>query len=165
MTLPVLHGPRLSLRAMEADDAPALFAIYGDPEVMAYTDEPPFPDLATVDLMLASVRRLLASGESLEWAIVLDQQVIGTCGLHSFELAPRSAQVGCLLRRDHWGQGHMAHAIGLLARYAGDVLRLQSLAADVAPDNQRAQRLFRKLGYQPDGSGLLRIRLSATSAA
>lgn len=42
-----------------------------NPVVMKYTDEPPFPDLNTVHMMLCSVRRLLASAESLEWAIAL----------------------------------------------------------------------------------------------
>eukprot|EP01032_Pedospumella_encystans_P032148 gene32148-36292_t len=58
--LPSLRGEQLLLRTMEEGDAAALFDIYGDPLVMKYTDEPPFPDLETVGRMLESVRRLLA---------------------------------------------------------------------------------------------------------
>ncbi|KQW93343.1 hypothetical protein ASC94_11905 [Massilia sp. Root418] len=159
--LPVLRGERLLLRAMTEGDAAALFDIYGDPLVMRYTDEPPFPSLQTVGRMLESVRRLLAEGSSLEWAVALheDGQVIGTCGLHSFDPPLRTAEVGCLLRQTAWGRGCMAEALGLVSRFAHDVLGLKRLVADVEAGNQRAQGLFRKLGYRPGRAGMLEIEL------
>ncbi|WP_167078541.1 hypothetical protein [Massilia aquatica] len=51
---------------MRDADAPGILAIYSDPRVMRQPGEEPFPDLQTVDIMLASVRRLLADGTSLE---------------------------------------------------------------------------------------------------
>ena len=141
---------------MDDGDAAALFDLYGDPLVMKYTDEPPFPDLDTVGVMLLSVRRLLACGESLEWAIVSrDGQLIGTCGLHGFDPAARTAEVGCLLNPSIWGKGYMTEAIGLLTTFAKDVLRLHRLAADVASGNERAERLFKRLGYEREDSGML----------
>lgn len=155
--LPILRGERVTLRPMEEGDAAGLFAIYGDPVVMRYTGEDPFPEPVTVGLMLASVRRLLASGQSLEWAIVPADggELVGTCGLHSFDAASRTAQVGCLLRRSAWGSGLMAEALGVLAGYASGVLRLNGLVADVDPENARALRMFARLGYREDGSGML----------
>ncbi|MEV4778051.1 GNAT family N-acetyltransferase [Burkholderia sp. LMU1-1-1.1] len=145
---------------MEDDDAGALLDLYGDPLVMRYTDEPPFPDLETVALMLASVRRLLAHGESLEWAVVLrDGPLIGTCGLHSFDPAQRTAEVGFMLTPAAWGRGHMAEAIGLLTCFAKDDLRLRRLTADVASENHRAQRFLKKLGYTLGPVGMLSIDL------
>lgn len=141
-------------------DATALFDLYGDPLVMKYTDEPPFPDLDTVGVMLLSVRRLLACGESLEWAIVCrDGRLIGTCGLHGFDPAARTAEVGCLLNPSVWGKGYMTEAINLLTIFAKDVLRLRRLTADVASGNERAQRLFKQLGYEREDSGMLGIDL------
>lgn len=165
--LPVLRGGRVTLRPMDERDAAALFAIYGDPVVMRHTDEEPFPGLATVGVMLASVRRLLASGESLEWAIVPADggEPIGTCGLHSFDAASRTAQVGCLLRRSAWGHGVMTEAIGVLTDYAALVLRLEGLLADVGAENVRARRMFGRLGYLDDGSGMLRIGLGSARPA
>ena len=159
--LPVLHGNRLTLRAMSDADAAALFAIYGDPDVMRHTDETPFPGVETVAVMLASVRRLLTEGASLEWAIVLhaSDEVVGTCGLHGFDHDARAAQVGCMLRRTCWGQGYMTEAIALLTRYAVDGLHLQRLVADIAPDNERSQRLFRRIGYRAATTGMLEIAL------
>jgi RimJ/RimL family protein N-acetyltransferase len=148
--LPDIHGSRVVLRTLRRDDAARLLDLYGDPVVMRYTDETPFPDLDTVDLMLESVRTLLTSGESLEWAIALKDGdvLIGTCGLHSFDWATATAEVGCLLMRSEWGKHYMSEAVGLLTGYAEDVLRLRRLKADVAAENHRAQRLFSSLGYR-----------------
>ena len=153
--LPDLHGRRILLRALRRDDAARLLDLYGDPVVMRYTDERPFPDLNTVDLMLESVRTLLASGESLEWAIALkdDDVLIGTCGLHSFDWTTATAEVGCLLMRSEWGKQYMSEAVRLLMDYAEDVLRLWRLKADVAAENHRAQRLFSSLGYRRVDAG------------
>lgn len=165
--LPVLRGRRLDLRSMDERDAAALLDIYGDPLVMRYTDEDPFPDLATIGAMLGSVRSLLATGESLEWAIVLHEGevLVGTCGLHSFDQMADAAEVGCLLRRSAWGAGYMTEAVGLLAGFARDELRLRRLRADVAPENARAQGLFKRLGYRRTRSGMLGIDLSSTVRA
>lgn len=160
--LPVLSSNRLVLRMMlDADDA-ELFDIYGDPLVMRYTDEDPFPHVATVRQMLESVRRLLREGQSLEWAIVLRNSgaLIGTCGLHGFDRKARSAQAGCLLLRDAWGHGYMREALGLVMDFAANELRLTLLIADIAPANQRARRLFHHLGFADAQPGILRRPLS-----
>jgi RimJ/RimL family protein N-acetyltransferase len=164
-TLPTLEGRRITLRAMKGSDSAALLDIYGDPLVMKYTEETPFPDLDTVRLMLESVRRLLAGGESLEWAIALQDsdQIIGTCGLHSFDPTLKAAEVGCLLTHSAWGHGYMTEAIARIMSYAEEVLRLERLTADVAPENERAQHLFQKLGYRQDRHGILKIQLTSTA--
>jgi RimJ/RimL family protein N-acetyltransferase len=148
--LPSLSTPRLLLRALDAGDSAELFAIYGDPLVMRFVGEPPFPSLATVAQMLASVARLLAAGASLEWGLVArdSNRLIGTCGLHSFadEAGLRQAEVGCMLARSHWGEGCMAEALTALIAYARQ-LGLATLVADIEPDNLPSQRLFRRLGF------------------
>jgi len=165
--LPVLRSQRLALRTMDEQDAAALLEIYGDPLVMRYTDEDPFPNLATIGDMLRSVRSLLATGESLEWAIVLrdGDALIGTCGLHSFDRMSDAAEVGCLLRRSAWGKGYMSEAVGLLMDFARNELHLKRLKAEVAFENARAQSLFKRLGYRRTRSGMLGIDLSGSARA
>ena len=150
--LPILTGKRIELRTMGVDDAPVLLEIYGDPSVMRYTDERPFENVETVFVMLRSVQTLLGQGESLEWAVVPlgSETAIGTCGLHTFDRALRSAEVGCLLRRSAWGNGYMSEAITLMTKYAKDHLGVCRLVADVHSDNTRAQQLFSKLGFRRD---------------
>jgi RimJ/RimL family protein N-acetyltransferase len=147
--LPTLETARLLLRPMRQEDAPALFAIYGDPEVMRYAGDEPFPDEATVAVMLRSVARLLAAGESLEWAVVERAlgRPVGTCGLHGFDEAADAAEVGCLLARAAWGRGLMREALPALFRYARDELGVRLLLADIDAPNHRSIRLFESLGF------------------
>ncbi|UBO74364.1 GNAT family N-acetyltransferase [Aeromonas rivuli] len=163
--LPILLTPRLLLRPLDGRDDTDLFAIYGDPEVMRFVGEPPFPSLATVSQMLASVERLLAAGESLEWGLTLREsgRLIGTCGLHSFTPDPeridlRQAELGCMLAHHHWGLGLMDEALGAVMAVARE-LGIATLLADIEPDNLPSQRLFRRLGFIWQRGTYYRLRL------
>jgi RimJ/RimL family protein N-acetyltransferase len=138
---------------MVPEDSSALFAIYGDPEVMQYASDDPFPNEATVAVMLQSVADLLASGESLEWAIAeqATDRLIGTCGLHSFDETTCSAEVGCMLARTAWSHGYMQEALGALFCYAVEKLGIVLLYADIDTPNQASLRLFTRLGFVQAG--------------
>lgn len=112
------------------------------------SDEP-FPDEATVAVMLRSVARLLAAGESLEWAVVdrASGQLVGTCGLHGFDEAADAAEVGCLLARAAWGRGFMREALLTPFRYGQNELGARLLRADIDAPNLRSIRLFGSLGF------------------
>jgi len=151
--LPALRTERLLLRAMDGGDLHALFAIYGDPEVMRYASEPAFPEPATVETMLRSVARLLAEGESLEWAVVTHDtahdtgELIGTCGLHGFDTSAARADVGILLARRAWGRGYAGEALGAVFGWAEGSLGMRQLRADIDPANLRSLALFERLGF------------------
>lgn len=133
-----------------ADDE-ALFIVYGDEAVMRHASDPPFASVAEVQALHDSVQRLHAAGLSLEWAVarLQDDGVVGTCGLHHFDLAAGSAEVGCLLARSEWGRGLMSEAVHALVVHAREVLGLRLLLADIDDDNLRSQRLFAALGFTP----------------
>lgn len=148
---PALTTTRLLLRPMRSEDEGALAALWADDEVMRYASDTPLPSVAAMASVLDSVRSLLGQMPSIEWVITLraTQQTIGTCCLYHFDAAARSAEVACLLARDHWGQGLMAEALQAVTAYARDVLALSRLAADIDVRNQRSLALFAKLGFRP----------------
>ena len=158
--LPTIQTARLQLRSLQPADRAPLFAIYSDGDVMQFAADPPFPDLAMVDLMLASVARLQADGLAYEWGIVqLDSgALIGTCGLHSFA-DTTTAEVGCLLARAYWGRGLMYEALSALFRTATTDFGLRILLADIDAGNIRSRRLFRRLGFTPIGGTYYRRQL------
>ena len=147
--LPTLATGRLLLRPMREEDTPPLFAIYGDPQVMRYASDEPFPDERTVALMLRSVARLLAGGLSLEWAVVekATGQLVGTCGLHGFDEEREAVEVGCMLAHSAWGQGVMREALSALFCYAQDALGVRLLRAEIDGPNLRSVHLFTRLGF------------------
>ena len=40
------------------------------------------------------------------WIVARDGRLIGTCSLHGFDPAVRTAEVGCLLNPSIWGKGY-----------------------------------------------------------
>lgn len=167
--LPLLSTPRLLLGALTPDDATDLFAIYGDAAVMEFSSDPPFPDRSYIDQMLGSVQQLFRERQSIEWGIVLRtaNRVVGTCGLHSFNEDARSAEVGCLLARQHWGQGIMREALTSVIAFGFDSFDLQVLHADIDAPNVRSLRLFGRLGFLPatEGSTMLVLTRQDWAAA
>lgn len=165
--LPVLQSARLRLRPLTRRDAPALLTIYGDAEVMRFAGDPPFADLATVHRMLASVRRLFREHASLEWGIEtkLDPRIVGTCGLHGFDAGARSAEMGALLVRSHWGRGLMREALQAVIDWSTRRLAPHLLLADIDAPNERSRRLFASLGFLSAGGTLHRLDLKGTDVA
>jgi [ribosomal protein S5]-alanine N-acetyltransferase len=164
--LPQLTTPRLTLRAIAANDDDDLLAIYGDSEVMQFASDPPFGDRAQIAQLRASVQRLFTQRVSLEWGIVLNQdtRLVGTCGLHSFTPDGHQAEIGCLLARAQWGQGIMTEALQTVIHFGFQTLALQVILADIEVLNQRSLALFDRLGFQlvdqsPQPSSVIWLKL------
>ncbi|KAF1081739.1 MAG: hypothetical protein GQF41_2079 [Candidatus Rifleibacterium amylolyticum] len=159
--LPQIKTPRLCLRKLTASDRQEIFAVYGNPEVMAFTDEEPFNDSEVVDQMLASVEKLFCSRESLEWGIesVADGRIIGTCGLHSFNWSEFSAEAGCMLAREFWGKGLMQEALLPVFVFARTSLHLKKVIAEISEGNSRSEKLFARMGFVSIGPCKYELKL------
>jgi RimJ/RimL family protein N-acetyltransferase len=150
------------LRAQTPTDTADLFAIYGDPAVMEFTSDPPFPDPSSVAHLLTSVQNLFEQQQSIEWGIVVraENRVVGTCGFHTFEPTIQRAEVGCLLARTYWRQGMMREALTSVIDWGFDSFGLQSLRADIDAPNVRSRALFTRLGFVPEHAGGTMLRLA-----
>jgi len=155
--LPVLQGPRVRLRAQRADDVPALFALYSDPQVMRYWSAAPFTHLQQAQEKFEFHDRGVRAGEFVQWAIVRDDDaLIGTCSLFELSAANRRASFGYALASAQWGNGYALEAARLVVEHAFDVIGLRRLEADVDPRNLASLRLLDRLGFTREG--LLRER-------
>jgi RimJ/RimL family protein N-acetyltransferase len=95
------------------------------------------------------VAQLLATGASLEWAVIEKGTgaLVGTCGLHRFDADVSAAEIGCMLARSAWGRGIMREALPALFHYAQTALAVRVVRADIDAGNQRSIRLFHQLGF------------------
>jgi len=155
--LPVLQGPQVRLRAQRADDVPALFALYSDPQVMRYWSAAPFTHLQQAQDKFEFQDRGVRTGEFAQWAIVrADDALIGTCSLFELSMADRRASFGYALASAYWGNGYALEATRLVVEHAFGVMALRRLEADVDPRNLASLRLLDRLGFAREG--LLRER-------
>ena len=86
-------------------------------------------------------------------------RLIGLADLSLEHWSQRDAFIGIGLgERADWGQGYGTDAMRLILRYAFDELNLRRITLTVFEYNERAQRTYRKLGFQEEGR--LRQRLN-----
>ena len=151
--LPTLTSSRLQLRWLEEHDAADLFAIFSDPQVMRYWSSTAWTEENAGIDFIESVQRSFVAGSLYQWGVARrnDDAIIGTCTLAGVDAQNRRAEIGFVLRRDHWGKGYMFEATSTLLRFAFEQLALHRVEADVDPRNEAAIRLLERLGFQREG--------------
>lgn len=159
MQLPTLAGPRVLLRAMTAADAPALFALHADAQVMRYWSTPPWTDPQQAHDRLQADARAHALGLHLRLGIALrdaPDALLGACALFDLDADNRRAEIGYALTPAVWGRGLMRETLGLLIGHGFDDFGLHRIEADIDPRNSASARVLQALGFRQEG--LLRER-------
>jgi ribosomal-protein-alanine N-acetyltransferase len=151
--LPTLPGRRVSLRQLTADDAPAIRAVFGDPEVTRYWVGPTLADEGAARALVVEIAERARTREGFQWGIARrdDDLVIGTCSLYRPDFAHRRSEVGFALGRAHWGRGYAAEALDVVMTYAFERLDLHRLEADVDPRNEPSLRALERAGFRREG--------------
>jgi len=151
--LPTLAAQRVRLRWLRDEDVPALFTIFGDPQVTRYWGHPAMPDLNAATKLLNEIRECFTRQQLFQWGVALAETdaVIGTCTLASLNSENRRAELGFALARTYWGHGYMNEILQILLRFAFSELQLHRLTADTDPNNQRSIRTLERLGFRREG--------------
>ncbi|NLG59423.1 MAG: GNAT family N-acetyltransferase [Gammaproteobacteria bacterium] len=68
-SLPTIEATRLILRELIPEDAPALFAIFGDPEVCRYWSRPPMDDLRAARALQAEIAACFTERTLFQWGL------------------------------------------------------------------------------------------------
>lgn len=159
MHLPTLAGPRVLLRPMTLADAPALFALHADPQVMRYWSTPPWTDAQQAVERLQADAQAHALGLHLRLGIALREApaaMLGACTLFDLDADQGRAEMGYALTPAAWGRGLMHEALRLLISHGFDDLGLRRIEADIDPRNTASARVLEALGFRAEG--LLRER-------
>ncbi len=151
---PALETRRLWLREIVDADAPALFAIHGDPQVMRWFGSDPLVDQTAALLLVRSFanwRTLVNPGT--RWGLQLKDRdgLIGSCGLFSWNRQWRKCSVGYELAADAGGQGLMTEALQAILAWGFGQMHVNRIDAQIHPDNARSIRLALKLGFVEEG--------------
>jgi RimJ/RimL family protein N-acetyltransferase len=156
---PVIETERLFLRRWTYADRDAFRRMVGDAEVMVHLHDlvPMSDEEADASLAATITRYDVGFGD---WAIELraSGEIIGESGLTPVDAGgderfggQGEVEIGWLLRPQHWGQGYAFEAASAVKQYAFGALGMAKLLAFVRPDNDRSQRLARKLAMRQIG--------------
>ncbi|MBL0126263.1 MAG: GNAT family N-acetyltransferase [Flavobacteriales bacterium] len=153
--LPTLTTPRLVLREVHMDDAPAFFAMRSDPEVMRYVHRPMAKTMDDAIAFITRVQEGQRANTCAQWAMTLKErdsgaeagEMIGVIGTWRIDLEHHRGELGYTLARDHWGQGLMSEAIATVMEQAFNVFKLHSVEAWTEPRNVASVRALEKNGF------------------
>lgn len=148
---PVLVGERVTLRPLEAGDAPRLVAILNHPEVRrGLRLDRPVSLVAEQEYIVALAR----SRAQLVLAVLAraEDRLVGTTGLHHLGDPARQAEFGIVLGGpEAWGQGFGGEATRLLVAHGFEALRLNRIWLHVHADNARGLRAYARVGFRREG--------------
>ncbi|HEY3316022.1 MAG TPA: GNAT family protein [Bacillota bacterium] len=147
----MIRGRVTYLRPVDRSDLPLLWEWANDEATMPYL-KPRWP------MSLAEARegldRLLGSETERSFIVHITRtgQAIGRADLRRIDPRNRSAELGfSLYDAAQRGKGYGADALRVLLSSAFDRLHLHRVELNVNEDNQRAQRLYRRLGFVVEG--------------
>jgi ribosomal-protein-alanine N-acetyltransferase len=148
----VVRGPRLSLRALTAPDAQALFELGRNPEVSRFFSWSPYRSESDAAAFIDSLDRQRAAGERLELGIFdADGQLLGITGFSEFSRRDRRAVLGTWLGRPFWGSGANRDSKALILALGFRSLGLLRVTALASPQNVRSVAALQRLGFVHEG--------------
>jgi putative acetyltransferase len=149
-----VRGPRLDrsqiqIRASRFDDAVGMARLHETDSVMEGTFSTPFQNEREWRMRLASndssVRALVA---------IVDGRLVGSSALFQWASSPRlshSAGFGISVHPDYQGRGVGDALITAILDLADRWMGVRRVQLEVYVDNERAQALYRKHGFEPEG--------------
>ena len=162
-----IHTPRLVLRSMTEQDAPALHRVYGDPEAMRHIGIGAAADLEETGRRIA---RLMGYERERGFSLFVcveraTGEVIGDCGIMPVPESEGSVELGYRLGRAHWGKGYATEGAEAARDYAFGVVGLRELIAVVKPGNDASVRVLEKVGFEGvPVEGVTRVRFGKYAA-
>lgn len=149
---PELQSDKLKLRKISQDDAPALFALRTNPEVMKYLDRPLMQNLDEAHQLINVMLEGLDANKSIVWAICMseNERMLGTISFWKIDQENHRAEIGYILDPDWQGKGLMSDAMRLVIDYGFSNMRLHGIDANVNPANQKSINLLTKFGFQKE---------------
>ena len=149
-----LQTERLTLRPIAQGDAPALFAIFSDPEVVRYWSRGVWTDIAQAEDMIAAAARDYEDGSGLRYGIVITatSELVGVASLFAFNRDNRRCDIGYVLGSRHWNHGYVSEALVPVLEHAFGALGMNRIEADIDPRNIASGRVLEKLAFRREGT-------------
>lgn len=148
---PVLTGERVRLEPLTLAVVDDYFAALGDPDVGRLTGTHATFDRPRVEAWLASRQE---HRDRADWAVVRveDGAFLGEAVLNDFDSKNESANYRVWLAGPHiFDRGYGTEATRLVIAYALRVCGLHRVSLGVYDFNPRAQRVYEKCGFRPEG--------------
>jgi RimJ/RimL family protein N-acetyltransferase len=145
----VIETDRLLFRRFTEDDAPLLYDLNLDPEVIRYTHDP----LTDVEHARKILKEVILPQHILydhgRWAVHLrsGSEFIGWCGLKNLT-ETNEVDLGYRFKKNFWGNGYATEAARACIKYGFATLNLGRIVGRALPANLASIRVLEKCGME-----------------
>ena len=151
---PVLETERLTLRALELNDAKAIFGLRTNKEVNTFITRTMLNNLSETRAFIDSISNSIVNNTGVFWVLESKDtaELIGTVGLRNFEIEEDYAEIGYDLHPDFQEDGYMSEAFKAILNFAAKQMDLKFIEAFTHKENNASVALLEKFNFelQPD---------------
>lgn len=142
-----LKTKRLLLRESIVEDAPVLYEMTNDPEVMKYTGDVMFKSVEETKELIRNYPDYQKYTYG-RWTTIIKEtnEIIGWCGLKYIEDL-KETDLGFRFMKKYWNRGYGTEASIACLQHGFEQLGMQQIIAQVYKDNGASQRVLQKLGF------------------
>ncbi|MFA7664686.1 MAG: spermidine N1-acetyltransferase [Burkholderiaceae bacterium] len=138
----------LKLRPLEREDLYFVHQLDNNASVMRYWFEEPYETFAELS---ALYDEHIHDQRERRFVVELDGEKTGLVELVEIDHVHRRAEFQIVIAPEYQGRGLAARATRLAMDYGFNVLNLYKLYLLVDRENDRAVRIYKKLGFKPEG--------------
>ncbi|MBQ4579347.1 MAG: GNAT family N-acetyltransferase [Clostridia bacterium] len=148
-----LTTPRLTLRPFTPDDAQDMFTNWAsDPEVTKFLTWPTHKSIDVSKWVLNDWIPHYAEPDYYQWAIVYDEQPIGSIAVVNHDDRVGKAEVGYCIGRSWWCMGIVSEALQAVINHLFDTVGYNRIEARHDPRNPHSGGVMKKCGMKYEGT-------------
>ncbi len=150
---PILETERLVLREHSLADAPDLFKMRTNEEVMRYIDRERPKNIQDMETFITTFNEGFRQGQHLAWIMALKEApetMIGSIGYWRTNLVNHRAEIGYMLLPAYWRMGIVSEALVKTIAFGFNEMQLHSIQANINPGNDASRQILLKHGFEKE---------------
>jgi ribosomal-protein-alanine N-acetyltransferase len=151
---PVLETERFTLRALELNDAKAIFGLRTNKEVNTFITRTRLNNLSETRAFIDRISNSIANNTGVFWVLESKDtaELLGTLVLCNFEIEEDYAEIGYDMHPDFQENGYMSEAFKAILNFAAKQMDLKFIEAFTHKENNASVALLEKFNFelQPD---------------
>jgi [ribosomal protein S5]-alanine N-acetyltransferase len=151
---PELMTDRLLLRQINLSDAPEIFSLRSDKNVLQYIGKEPAASITEAEAFIKMITQKLKENESILWGIAMRNNpavLIGTICYWNVQKENYRAEIGYALHPQYWRMGIMKEVITKVLNYGFEVMKLHSVEARTDARNKPSAAVLEATGFEREG--------------
>ncbi|ARV14766.1 GNAT family N-acetyltransferase [Polaribacter sp. SA4-12] len=143
---PVLETERLTLRALNLNDAKSIFGLRTNKEVNEFIDRKTPRNLSEARAFIDRISKLTSANKGVFWVLESksNHQLVGTIGLRNFEDEEDYAELGYEIDPSYQQKGFMSEAFDVVLEYGFNQMELKTIEAFTHKNNTASIALLEK---------------------